>query len=76
MTRGVAAFLVGVVLILGTCFLDGNGQAAPDLCLALLAVAHGPEVDCPLALVGTLVPALNHGAPLVLLDRPVPPPRA
>jgi hypothetical protein len=76
MTRLAAVLLIGVVLILGTCLLDGDGPAGQELCLAFLAFTHGPDLGGPPGLTGTLVPALAHGIPLVRLDQVVPPPRA
>jgi hypothetical protein len=76
MTRVAAGLLVGMVLVLGICLLDGDEQAGQDLCLAFLMLAHASDVGHPLEPAGRLTPVPSHGAPLASLDRPVPPPRA
>jgi hypothetical protein len=76
MIRAVTFLLMGLVLVLGTCLLDGDDPAGQDLCFAFLALTDGAELGCPLGLTGTLVRCSRTALQLVPLDRPVPPPRA
>lgn len=75
MTRVVTLLLIGMVLVLGTCLLDGSEGTGQDLCGVPVLLPLGAGIGRPLGVTGTLAPLPAIQAGLVSLDRPVPPPR-
>jgi hypothetical protein len=76
MTRLIALLGVALVLVLGTCLLDGAESPGEDLCLVVAAGMRVPELGAPRGLAGILAPESCAATPLFRLDLPAPPPKA
>ncbi len=76
MTRLTALFAVTLLLVLGTCLLDGSESAGEDLCLVVVAVTRAPDLGPPRGLVGMVALEPPGATPLFSLDLPAPPPKA